>query len=414
MLIEPGNLMDQKARIVVVGVGGGGGNALNRMIEEGMNNVDFIAINTDAQDLEYNNSQTKLQIGKELTQGLGAGANSDIGEKAVEENKEIIIKTLSNANMVFITAGMGGGTGTGAAPAIAAISKELGILTVGVVTQPFMFEGPMRKKRADKGIKELKKNCDTLLVIPNETLLEITDLKATVKESFKIADTVLLQATKGISDLINVPGLINLDFADVSRVMQDGGEAIMGSGIARGEERAILAAQEAINSPLLQNKSIKGARGVLINITSSEDLGIHELNQASDLIYKAAGYDSDNDYDQEHGEIIHGFTVDNSLNDEVRVTVIATGLDQPEEQQSQNVQETQTQERRYQIPDHDYNNPQTSIDILNSNRPESVIEDGKPDESLSEEISTVEKSEDIPVFGDDLDVPTYLRNRLGD
>ena len=414
MLIEPGNLMDQKARIVVVGVGGGGGNALNRMIEDGMNNVDFIAINTDAQDLEYNNSQTKLQIGKELTQGLGAGANSDIGEKAVEENKELIIKTLSTANMVFITAGMGGGTGTGAAPAIAAISKELGILTVGVVTQPFMFEGPMRKKRADKGIKELKKNCDTLLVIPNETLLEITDLKATVKESFKIADTVLLQATKGISDLINVPGLINLDFADVSRVMQDGGEAIMGSGIARGEERAILAAQEAINSPLLQNKSIKGARGVLINITSSEDLGIHELNQASDLIYKAAGYDSDNDYDQEHGEIIHGFTIDNSLNDEVRVTVIATGLDQPEQQQPQNVQEIQTKERRYQIPDHDYNNPQTSIDILNSNKSESVMENDKPAESINEEISTVENSEDIPVFGDDLDVPTYLRNRLGD
>ena len=414
MLIEPGNLMDQKARIVVVGVGGGGGNALNRMIEEGMNNVDFIAINTDAQDLEYNNSQTKLQIGKELTQGLGAGANSDIGEKAVEENKELIIKTLSTANMVFITAGMGGGTGTGAAPAIAAISKELGILTVGVVTQPFMFEGPMRKKRADKGIKELKKNCDTLLVIPNETLLEITDLKATVKESFKIADTVLLQATKGISDLINVPGLINLDFADVSRVMQDGGEAIMGSGIARGEERAILAAQEAINSPLLQNKSIKGARGVLINITSSEDLGIHELNQASDLIYKAAGYDSDNDYDQEHGEIIHGFTVDNSLNDEVRVTVIATGLDQPKEEQSQNVKENQTQERRYQIPDHDYNNPQTSIDILNSNKSESIIENDSPAEHSSKERSTVENPEDIQVFGDDLDVPTYLRNRLGD
>lgn len=414
MLIEPGNLMDQKARIVVVGVGGGGGNALNRMIEEGMNNVDFIAINTDAQDLEYNNSQTKLQIGKELTQGLGAGANSDIGEKAVEENKELIIKTLSTANMVFITAGMGGGTGTGAAPAIAAISKELGILTVGVVTQPFMFEGPMRKKRADKGIKELKKNCDTLLVIPNETLLEITDLKATVKESFKIADTVLLQATKGISDLINVPGLINLDFADVSRVMQDGGEAIMGSGIARGEERAILAAQEAINSPLLQNKSIKGARGVLINITSSEDLGIHELNQASDLIYKAAGYDSDNDYDQEHGEIIHGFTVDNSLNDEVRVTVIATGLDQPKEEQSQNVKENQTQERRYQIPDHDYNNPQTSIDILNSNKSESIIENDSSVENSSKERSVVENPEDIQVFGDDLDVPTYLRNRLGD
>ena len=409
MLIEPGNLVDQKARIVVVGVGGGGGNALNRMIEEGMNNVDFIAINTDAQDLEYNNSQTKLQIGKELTQGLGAGANSDIGEKAVEENKEIIIKTLSNANMVFITAGMGGGTGTGAAPAIAAISKELGILTVGVVTQPFKFEGPMRKRRADKGVVELKKNCDTLLVIPNETLLEITDLKATVKESFKIADTVLLQATKGISDLINVPGLINLDFADVSRVMLDGGEAIMGSGVARGEERAILAAQEAINSPLLQNKSIKGAKGVLINITSSEDLGIHELNQASDLIYKAAGYDSNNDYDQEHGEIIHGFTVDNSLNDEVRVTVIATGLDQPERAQIKEV-EIKTQENRYQIPDHTYNNPQTSIDILNSNN------DYNKDTHVSENTNTEEevvlgKDENIPVFGDDLEVPTYLRNR---
>jgi len=412
MLIEPGNLIDQKARIVVVGVGGGGGNALNRMIEEGMNSVDFVAINTDAQDLEYNNSQTKLQIGKELTQGLGAGANSDIGEKAVEENKEIIIKTLSNANMVFITAGMGGGTGTGAAPAIAAISKELGILTVGVVTQPFMFEGPMRKIRADKGIVELKKNCDTLLVIPNETLLEITDLKATVKESFKIADTVLLQATKGISDLINVPGLINLDFADVSRVMQDGGEAIMGTGMATGEERAILAAQEAINSPLLQNKSIKGARGVLINITSSEDLGIHELNQASALIYKAAGYDSDNDYDQEHGEIIHGFTVDNTLNDEVRVTVIATGLDQGDKPKI-NDSEVKTNENRYQIPDHDYNNPQTSINILNNNIEEEndrEIPDEVNDSNVEEEVS-INNNDEIPVFGDDLEVPTYLRNR---
>tara|TARA_B100001142_G_scaffold329685_1_gene393926 strand:+ start:2940 stop:4202 length:1263 start_codon:yes stop_codon:yes gene_type:complete len=412
MLIEPGNLMDQKARIVVVGVGGGGGNALNRMIEEGMNNVDFIAINTDAQDLEYNNSQTKLQIGKELTQGLGAGANSDIGEKAVEENKDLIIKTLSNANMVFITAGMGGGTGTGAAPAIAAISKELGILTVGVVTQPFMFEGPMRKRRADKGVVELKKSCDTLLVIPNETLLEITDLKATVKESFKIADTVLLQATKGISDLINVPGLINLDFADVSRVMQDGGEAIMGSGIARGEERAILAAQEAINSPLLQNKSIKGARGVLINITSSEDLGIHELNQASDLIYKAAGYDSNNDYDQEHGEIIHGFTVDNSLNDEVRVTVIATGLDQPEKNQAED-NAVKTQENRYQIPDHNYNNPQTSIDILNSNR-DTIEETNIHENTIIEDEVPDSTNEDIPVFGEELEVPTYLRNRVSE
>ena len=413
MLIEPGTLMDQKARIFVIGVGGGGGNALNRMIEEGMSNVEFIAINTDAQDLEYNNSQTKLQIGKELTQGLGAGANSDIGEKAVEENKEVIIKTLSNANMVFITAGMGGGTGTGAAPAIALIAKELGILTVGVVTQPFMFEGPMRKRRAEKGIVELKKNCDTLLVIPNETLLEITDLKATVKESFKIADTVLLQATKGISDLINVPGLINLDFADVSRVMLNGGDAIMGTGMARGEERALLAAQEAINSPLLQNKSIKGAKGVLINITSSEDLGIHELNQASDLIYKAAGYDSDNEYDQDHGEIIHGFTVDNSLNDEVRVTVIATGLDEPSIQESSSMEEFKEEEisERFTIPDHAYNNPQTSINILNRNEEKDEVDDRKLSETENN-IEEKDQSEDsVPVFGEDLEVPAYLRNR---
>ena len=410
MLIEPGNLIDQKARIFVIGVGGGGGNALNRMIEEGMTNVDFVAMNTDAQDLEYNNSQTKLQIGKELTQGLGAGANSDIGKQAVDENKEIIIKTLKNANMVFITAGMGGGTGTGAAPAIANISKELGILTVGVVTRPFKFEGPMRKNRAEDGINELKKNCDTLLVIPNETLLEITDQKTTVKESFKIADTVLLQATKGISDLINVPGLINLDFADVSKVMQNGGDAIMGTGMARGEERAILAAQQAINSPLLQNKTIKGARGVLINITSSEDLGIHELNQASDLIYKAAGYDSDGHNQQDHGEIIHGFTVDNSLNDEVRVTVIATGLDQESENEEANVI---NDENRYAIPDHNYNNPQTSINIINNNQ-ENINEENKENNMNDISSTTKEDDESITVFGDDLDVPAYLRNRTTD
>ena len=423
MLIEPCNLTDQKARIFVIGVGGGGGNALNRMIEEGMTNVDFVAINTDAQDLEYNNSQTKLQIGKELTQGLGAGANSDIGREAVVENKEVIIKTLSNANMVFITAGMGGGTGTGAAPAIAAISKELGILTVGVVTKPFKFEGPMRKKRAIEGIKELKKNCDTLIVIPNETILEITDIKTTVKESFKIADDVLLQATKGISDLINVPGEINLDFADVSRVMLNGGDAIMGTGLARGEERAILAAQQAINSPLLQNKSIKGAKGVLINITSSEDLGIHELNQASELIYKAAGYDCDGQTDQEHGEIIHGFTIDNSLNDEVRVTVIATGINtndiEPDRQPN-------ISENRYNIPDHNYNNPQTSINIINSNQSQtdkkedissnnlnveniqSTNETDTENNSITDDLSTNDNP--VPVFGEDLDVPAYLRN----
>jgi len=415
MLIEPGNLMDQKARIFVIGVGGGGGNALNRMIEEGMTNVDFVAMNTDAQDLEYNNSQTKLQIGKELTKGLGAGANSDIGKQAVEENKEIIAKTLKNAHMVFITAGMGGGTGTGAAPAIARISKELGILTVGVVTKPFKFEGPMRKNRAEEGVSELKKNCDTVLVIPNETLLEITDQKTTVTDTFKIADTVLLQATKGISDLINVPGLINLDFADVSRVMQNGGDAIMGTGMARGEERAILAANQAINSPLLQNKSIKGARGVLINITSSDDLGIHELEQASDIIYKAAGYDSDEHIDQDHGEIIHGFTVDNSLKDEVRVTVIATGLDKESDTESEDDSNIISENiSRYTIPDHRYNNPQTSINIINNN--EDLKGQGKEQDKIDETTNDInlesKEDESIPVFGnDDLDIPAYLRNR---
>ena len=415
MLFEPVKLAEQKARIAVVGVGGAGGNALNRMIISGLDSVEFIAVNTDAQDLDENNSQIKMQIGRELTKGLGAGANADIGCQAVEENRDILVKQLDGCDMVFITAGMGGGTGTGAAPAIARISKELGILTVGVVTKPFKFEGPMRKNRAEEGVSELKKNCDTVLVIPNETLLEITDQKTTVTDTFKIADTVLLQATKGISDLINVPGLINLDFADVSRVMQNGGDAIMGTGMARGEERAILAANQAINSPLLQNKSIKGARGVLINITSSDDLGIHELEQASDIIYKAAGYDSDEHIDQDHGEIIHGFTVDNSLKDEVRVTVIATGLDKESDTESEDDSNIISENiSRYTIPDHRYNNPQTSINIINNN--EDLEGPGKEQDKIDETTNDInlesKEDESIPVFGnDDLDVPAYLRNR---
>ena len=317
MLFEPIDLKDQKAKIIVVGVGGGGGNALNRMIGDGMTAVDFIAVNTDAQDLENNNSQTKLQIGKELTKGLGAGANAEIGQHAVEENKEVITTTLENSDMVFITAGMGGGTGTGGAPAIAKIAKELGALTVGIVTKPFDFEGPKRCKRALTGIEEMKKNCDTLLVIPNETLLEITDDNTTVTESFKLADTVLHQATKGISDLINIPGLINLDFADVKTVMENMGDAIMGTGIAHGEERAILAAQQAINSPLLQDTSITGSQGLLVNITGPENMTIHELNDASSIIYEEAGADAN---------VILGCVLDKDLSDEVRVTVIATGL----------------------------------------------------------------------------------------
>ena len=408
MLFEPGDLAEQKARIVVVGVGGGGGNALNRMIVDGMNAVEFIAINTDAQDLEFNNSQCKLQIGKELTKGLGAGANSEVGSLAVEENREVIIKALETADMVFITAGMGGGTGTGAAPAVAKIAKEMGALTVGIVTKPFKFEGPQRMKRALIGIEDMKKNCDTLLAIPNETLLEITDMQTTVKESFKLADSVLHQATKGISDLINIPGLINLDFADVKTVMENMGDAIMGTGIAHGEERAILAAQQAINSPLLQNASINGAKGLLVNITGPEEMTIHELNDASSIIYEEAGDDAN---------VILGCVIDKSLTDEVRVTVIATGLNEGDAQ-----------------IDTPFNNPYNKS--MDADTPPRFIAESTPvkesdfstpfmqqskiiddDRNVVNENRTfvdnnAEKPEDsIMTFGDDLDVPAFIRNR---
>ena len=382
MLFEPADLKDQKARILVIGVGGGGGNALNRMIDEGMSSVEFIAINTDAQDLENNNSQTKLQIGKELTKGLGAGANAEIGKAAVEENKEIIIQDINNADMVFITAGMGGGTGTGAAPAIAKISKEVGALTVGIVTKPFAFEGPIRKKRAIEGIKELKKNCDTLLVIPNETLLELADDATTVTQSFKLADSVLNQATKGISDLINKPGLINLDFADVKTVMYNMGDAIMGTGIAEGEERAVLAAQEAINSPLLQDANIKGAKGLLVNISGPKDMTIHELNDASSIIYEEAG---------ENANVILGCVIDNNLTDEVNITVIATGLND-DEYPTYFKRETET-----------VNIKEKNIDITAQSNVEKV--------EVKENKENEEKDDNLLTFGNELDIPTFLRNR---
>ena len=401
MLIEPCNLTEQKARIFVLGVGGGGGNALNRMIEEGMSSVDFIAINTDAQDLEYNNSQTKLQIGKELTGGLGAGADSEIGRKAVEENKEIISKTIVPADMIFITAGMGGGTGSGAGPAIAKIAKDMGKLTVGVVTKPFLFEGPIRKKRAIKAIEELKKSCDTLLVIPNEILLNITDSKTTVQNSFKLADTVLLQATKGISDLINVPGLINLDFADVKKIMQNMGDAVMGTGIATGEERALLATQQAINSPLLQDQSISGAKGCLVNITSSAELGIHELNEASKLIYEEAG---------DKAEVILGFTIDDTLNDEIRVTVIATGLDSNDMPTADSVPKynaLEDQRPRF-MPQNLFDNEEDKNETSSSSATINHTELENNEENVSEEVK--QENESLTFGDNDFDVPAYIRN----
>ena len=317
MLFEFDSLSEQKANLKVVGVGGAGGNAVNRMITSGMQGVDFIAINTDAQDLENNPAEHKIQIGKNLTKGLGAGANSNVGKNAVEADSEVIYNLLEGADMAFITSGMGGGTGTGAAPVVAQISRELGILTVGIVTIPFKFEGPKRYNRALEGIAEMKKSCDTLIAIPNQKLLSVVDKSTTLPEAFQMADGILHQAAKGISDLINVHGMINLDFADVETIMKNMGEAIMGTGIAQGEERAALAAQQAISSPLLDNASIAGAQGVLVNITGGETITLHEIDEATSIILEEAG---------ESANIIVGAVIDPNMKDNIQVTVISTGF----------------------------------------------------------------------------------------
>tara|TARA_Y100000588_G_scaffold275033_1_gene291084 strand:+ start:3437 stop:4621 length:1185 start_codon:yes stop_codon:yes gene_type:complete len=317
MLFEFDSLSEQKANLKVVGVGGAGGNAVNRMITSGMQGVDFIAINTDAQDLENNPAEHKIQIGKNLTKGLGAGANSNVGKNAVEADSEVIYNLLEGADMAFITSGMGGGTGTGAAPVVAQISRELGILTVGIVTIPFKFEGPKRYNRALEGIAEMKKSCDTLIAIPNQKLLSVVDKSTTLPEAFQMADGILHQAAKGISDLINVHGMINLDFADVETIMKNMGEAIMGTGVAQGEERAALAAQQAISSPLLDNASIAGAQGVLVNITGGETITLHEIDEATSIILEEAG---------ESANIIVGAVIDPNMKDNIQVTVISTGF----------------------------------------------------------------------------------------
>lgn len=321
MLFEFDYLAEQKAKLKVVGVGGAGGNAINRMIQTSMSGVDFIAVNTDAQDLENNAATHKIQIGKSLTKGLGAGAKADIGREAIETDKEAVISVLENIDMVFITAGMGGGTGTGAGPVIAQLAREMNILTVGIVTLPFNFEGPKRMNRALNGLVELRKACDTTIAIPNQKLMSIIDKSTTVMEAFKIADATLNQAVKGISDLINVHGLINLDFADVETIMKNMGEAIMGTGIAGGEERAVMAAQQAISSPLLDSANIGGAQGVLVNITGGPDLTLIEVDEATSIIFEEAGQDAN---------IIFGAVIDPAMAEEIRVTVIATGFSQPD------------------------------------------------------------------------------------
>ena len=315
--MDENTMLDGTATIKVIGVGGAGNNAVNRMVESGIKNVEFIAVNTDRQALLLSKAATKIQIGEKITRGLGAGANPDIGAQAAEESKTEIAEALRGADMVFVTGGMGGGTGTGAAPIVAAAAKEMGILTIGVVTKPFTFEGKKRLSQADRGIESMKGKVDTLVVIPNDKLLQIIDRKTSIVEAFKMADDVLRQGVQGISDLIAIPGLVNLDFADVKTIMLNTGMAHMGIGRATGENRAEDAAKQAIQSPLLET-SIEGARGVIINITGSTSLGLQEINTAAELVQRSVDPEAN---------IIFGTAIDESLDDEIVITVIATGFD---------------------------------------------------------------------------------------
>ena len=398
MLFEFDSLAEQKANLKVIGVGGAGGNAVNRMIQAGMKGVDFMVINTDAQDLENNAAENKIQIGKNLTRGLGAGAKSEIGRDAIESDKDAVKSLIEGADMVFITAGMGGGTGTGAAPRVAQIAREMGVLTVGIVTLPFNFEGPKRMNRGLAGITELRKVCDTLISIPNQKLMSVVDKNTTVVDAFKLADSVLHHASKGISDLINVHGLVNLDFADVETIMKNMGEAVIGTGTAKGEERAVLAAQQAISSPLLDNASISGAQGVLVNITGGSDLAIMEVDQATNIIFEEAG---------QGANIIFGAVIDPDLKDEIMVTVIATGF-------NHKVAEDDVSNRT--IESHLESKQQYKTVTEQENVP--LHKQENQEEYISEQLP-IENSEPKKLFDDlnpvmkenDLDVPAFIRRQ---
>ncbi|MFW6238839.1 MAG: cell division protein FtsZ [Halanaerobiales bacterium] len=341
-MFDIGTEIERFASIKVVGVGGGGNNALNRMISEGLDGVEFVAINTDAQALMASEAGVTIRIGDKITRGLGAGADPSIGEEAAQENREEISAALEGSDMVFITAGLGGGTGTGAAPVVAEIAKNLGALTVGVVTKPFSVEGKKRMEKAESGVEELKEKVDTLIIIPNDRLLEVAEKQTSLIEAFKIADDVLRQGVQGISDLITITGIINLDFADVKTIMTNAGSALMGIGTAGGENRATEAARQAIASPLLE-ASIDGAQGVLINITGGSDLGIHEANEAARVVQEVSDPDAN---------IILGAVIDEELENEVKVTVIATGFDPEEQQESRDFEEEEAEiERDFDMDD---------------------------------------------------------------
>ena len=401
MLFEFDSLNVQKAKLKVVGVGGAGGNAVTRMITSGMQGVDFIAINTDAQDLDNNPSEHKIQVGKNLTKGLGAGADSSVGKEAVEADKEAITSLLEGADMVFITAGMGGGTGTGASPVISQISRELGVLTVGIVTLPFSFEGPKRMNRALEGMAEMKKACDTVIAIPNQKLMSIVDKSTTLPEAFQMADTILHQAAKGISDLINVQGVINLDFADVETIMKNMGEAIMGTGVASGEERAVLAAQQAISSPLLDDASIKGAQGVLVNITGGNDLTLMEANEATSIIFEEAGPSAN---------IIFGAVIDPALDDEIRVTVIATGFNIPKVVSKLDELHTKTETHTIETPHTRHLQEQVNKPL--HAQKEKSAENSQEEPEQKKTVLTFDDTQDAPViYGKDLQIPAFIRRQ---
>jgi cell division protein FtsZ len=364
--------VDQFARIKVIGVGGGGSNAVNRMVEMGVQGVEFIAVNTDAQALQLSRAEQKVKIGEKLTRGLGAGANPEVGRKAAEESREHIENALRGADLVFVTAGMGGGTGTGAAPVIADIAKQMGALTVGVVTKPFSFEGKKRLAQANSGVSALKEKVDTLIVIPNDRLLEIVDKNTPMLEAFREADNVLRQGVQGISDLIAVPGLINLDFADVKTIMTERGSALMGIGVATGENRASEAAKAAIMSPLLET-SIDGARGVLLNITGGTNLSLYEVNEAADIVASAS--------DQEVN-MIFGAVINENLKDEIIVTVIATGFEESAQKS-----------------------------VLEKRPQNNIVNNARTQVAAAKEEERIEVRPFQNFNSNSLDVPTFLRNR---
>ncbi|WP_042271550.1 cell division protein FtsZ [[Clostridium] dakarense] len=379
---------DGLAQIKVIGAGGGGNNAVNRMVEAQLKGVEFIAVNTDKQALHTSKAEHKIQIGEKLTRGLGAGANPEVGKRAAEESKDEIVKVLQGADMVFVTAGMGGGTGTGAAPVIAQLAKEMGILTVGVVTKPFLFEGKVRMKNAESGISELKSKVDTLITIPNDRLLQIVQKNTSMLDAFSIADDVLKQGIQSISDLIAVPGLINLDFADVTSVMKEQGLAHMGLGNASGENRAIEAARQAIQSPLLET-SIRGARGVLLNITGGSNLGLLEINEASTLVQESCDPEAN---------IIFGASIREDLGEEIMITVIATGFDD-------------SKDLSFDLNERPKVN---SRPTLNSSirQPEVEATPVVEQREVREEIVLQkEEPKKMNVMEDDMEIPTFLRRR---